>query len=57
MATDIGHELKVLSTNITWVPLETLIPKINSRFKKYNKNLAPPKDGELPPKKKVMTNL
>ena len=57
MATDIGHELKVLSTNITWVPLKTLIPKINSRFKKYNKNLAPPKDGELPPKKKVMTNL
>lgn len=44
METDLAMQLQAMSTNNTWVPLETLIPKMNAKFKKYNASLPLPKD-------------
>ena len=56
MESDIGAQLQVISTNNTWVPLDSLIPKINQKFKKFNANIPKPTEFDIPIPKKPMTN-
>ena len=57
METDLGKQLQIMSTGNSWVPLDSLIPKINKQFKKYNAALPKPTETELPPIKKDMVTM